>query len=98
MLRARTRIPLLKAAERICAKLRALSPGSYRLGWAVALTALLGLPALRAAEAILVSDQGFGLPFTRFYPFEEIGNVSRGVRLGFDPLGRITVTRGGSCI
>ena len=39
-----------------------------------------------------------GLPFTRFYSFEEIGNASRGMRLGFDPLGRIAVTRAGSCI
>jgi signal transduction histidine kinase/ligand-binding sensor domain-containing protein len=39
-----------------------------------------------------------GLPFTRFYPFDEIGKVSRGARLGFDRLGRIAVSRAGSCV
>ena len=41
------------------------------------------------------STQGeMGLPYTRFYSFDEIGKVSRGARLGFDPLGRIVVARG----
>jgi signal transduction histidine kinase len=44
------------------------------------------------------SENVLGLPFTRFYSFEEIGNASRGARLGFDELGRIAVMRGGSCI
>jgi signal transduction histidine kinase len=37
-----------------------------------------------------------GLPFTRFYSFDEIGNAARGARLGFDHLGRIGVTSAGS--
>jgi signal transduction histidine kinase len=32
-----------------------------------------------------------GLPFTRSYPFEEIGNVPRGARLSFDRFGRLAV-------
>jgi signal transduction histidine kinase len=32
-----------------------------------------------------------GLPFTRAYPLEELGYVPRGVRLSFDPLGRLVV-------
>ena len=37
-----------------------------------------------------------GLPFSRFYSFEEIGNASRGARLGFDDVGRLAVTNAGS--
>jgi len=32
-----------------------------------------------------------GLPWTRLYPFEEIGNAPRRVRLSFDPYGRLAV-------
>lgn len=34
-----------------------------------------------------------GLPLTRFYPFEEIGRVSRGAQLSFDALGRVVVVQ-----
>ncbi|PTX91663.1 ATP-binding protein [Opitutus sp. ER46] len=37
-----------------------------------------------------------GLPLTRFYPFEEIGNVSRGAKLGFDGFGRLAVIHQGT--
>ncbi|MBK8479121.1 MAG: sensor histidine kinase [Opitutaceae bacterium] len=37
-----------------------------------------------------------GLPFNRVYSLPEIGNVSRGARLGFDVLGRIAVVSDGS--
>ncbi len=36
-----------------------------------------------------------GLPLIRFYPFEEIGSVSRGAHLSFDAFGRIAVTQNG---
>lgn len=36
-----------------------------------------------------------GLPFTRSYPLEEIGNVPRGVRLSFDTFGRLAVIHNG---
>lgn len=39
-----------------------------------------------------------GLPSSRFYSFEEIGNASRGARLGFDALGRLAITHQGSYI
>lgn len=34
-------------------------------------------------------EQARGLPFIRSYPLDEIGNVPRGLRLGFDEFGRI---------
>jgi len=36
-----------------------------------------------------------GLPFTRSYPLEEIGNVPRGARLTFDRFGRLAVVQDG---
>lgn len=36
-------------------------------------------------------DQARGLPFIRSYPLDEIGNVPRGLRLGFDEFGRLAV-------
>lgn len=56
------------------------------------------LTALVSHGAVTDGGGELGLPFTRFYSYEEIGNASRGMRLGFDPLGRIAMTRGGSCI
>jgi signal transduction histidine kinase len=53
------------------------------------LCALILMPAVRA-------DVVRGLPFTRSYPLEEIGNVSRGVRLSFDPFGRLALIQEGA--
>lgn len=39
-----------------------------------------------------------GLPLTRLYPFEEIGNVSRGAHLNFDVFGRIAVVQKGAYV
>ncbi len=36
-------------------------------------------------------EQARGLPFIRSYPLDEIGNVPRGLRLGFDEFGRLAV-------
>lgn len=36
-----------------------------------------------------------GLPLTRFYPFDEIGDVSRGAQLSFDSAGRLVVVHDG---
>lgn len=36
-----------------------------------------------------------GLPLSRFYSFEEIGDVFRGARLSFDPHGRVAVVQDG---
>lgn len=41
------------------------------------------------------ADAVRGLPFTRSYPLEEIGNVSRGVRLSFDPHDRLALIQDG---
>lgn len=60
------------------------------------LAALLATGAAGTAEPAPGGE--LGLPFTRFYSFEEIGNASRGMRLGFDSLGRVAVARAGSCI
>jgi signal transduction histidine kinase len=47
-----------------------------------------------AGPALLPAMEG--LPVTRFYPFEEIGNVSRGAHLNFDAFGRIAVVQRGT--
>ena len=47
-----------------------------------------------ASPALLTAIEG--LPVTRFYPFEEIGNVSRGAHLNFDAFGRIAVVHRGT--
>lgn len=39
-----------------------------------------------------------GLPITRVYPFEEIGDISRGGRLTFDRFGRLAVVQNGAYI
>ena len=39
-----------------------------------------------------------GLPFTRFFSFEDIGNASRGAHLGFDAYGRIAVIHPGGYV
>src|SRR5690606_12653520 len=39
-----------------------------------------------------------GLPITRNYTLDEIGDVSRNVRLGFDPAGRLAVISGDACV
>jgi len=36
-----------------------------------------------------------GLPFTRSYPLEEVGEIPRGARLGFDSFGRLAVIYAG---
>lgn len=59
---------------------------------ATVLAVFTGVAAISAAEPGTI----LGLPFSRFYSFEEIGNASRGARLGFDFLGRLAVTHQGS--
>ena len=49
---------------------------------------------LLCAGAILAGARGEelkGIPFIRTYPFDEIGNVPRGLRPGFDSFGRFAV-------
>lgn len=60
------------------------------------LAAMLWLGALGAIRADVEGE--LGLPTTRFYSFDEIGTVTRGARIGFDPFGRIAVSRGGACV
>lgn len=61
---------------------------------AAALGAAARLPA--AEETAVPGSNVLGLPFTRFYSFDEIGNAARGARLGFDHWGRIGVMSVGS--
>src|SRR5215216_2864086 len=75
---------------------RTPAPGAPRCRLALAVATLLAGLAAFAVEPEAGGE--LGLPFTRFYSYEEIGNASRGMRLGFDPLGRIAVSRGGSCL
>lgn len=68
-----------------------------RRGWtgrlmAVALSATslaVGAPTPEAVPAV------HGLPFTRSYPLEEIGNVAPGAHLNFDSFGRLAVVQEG---
>src|SRR3954447_16255737 len=61
---------------------------------------LFVLAAMTAAPSLVAAEPGtiLGLPFSRFYSFEEIGNASRGARLGFDSLGRLAITHQGSYV
>lgn len=74
------------------------SPAPDKRGCRFRFAAALMLAALGPLGAETGAGGELGLPFTRFYSYEEIGNTSRGMRLGFDPLGRIAVTRAGSCV
>ncbi|ACB76650.1 sensor histidine kinase [Opitutus terrae] len=56
---------------------------------------LLGLALFSGASGACGKETIRGLPFTRSYPLEEIGNVPRGPRLGFDAFGRLAVTHNG---
>ncbi len=54
------------------------------------------MASLFASASMPASPLSFrGLPFTRFYPLEEIGNVWRGERLSFDAFGRVAVVHEG---
>jgi signal transduction histidine kinase len=57
-------------------------------------------PAVAAAAATAADPTGDirGLPLTRFYPFEEIGNVTQGARLAFDAFGRLAVMQDGAYV
>lgn len=59
-----------------------------RTGWRhwLAVLGCLVMPAVQAA-----ATQPRGLPFIRTYPLDEIGNVPRSLRLGFDAHGRVAV-------
>ena len=39
-----------------------------------------------------------GAPLTRHYAFEEVANMSRGARIGFDSFGRLTVIQNGAAV
>ena len=60
--------------------------------------AIVSAAPLQAQRPQTVGDNIRGLPITRFYPFEEIGDVSRGARLSFDEFGRLTVIQNGVCM
>ncbi|HVT72926.1 MAG TPA: sensor histidine kinase [Lacunisphaera sp.] len=69
-----------------------------RLGGVFTLAA--ALPAGASPEATTApAPQGVhGLPFTRFYSFDEIGNVGPSARLSFDRFGRIAIGHAGSYV
>ncbi|HEX2853184.1 MAG TPA: sensor histidine kinase [Opitutaceae bacterium] len=58
----------------------------------------LGLVIASPAVLMATTTTVEGLPLTRFYPFEEIGNVSRGAHLNFDVFGRIAVVQRGAYV
>ncbi|HEY9154463.1 MAG TPA: hypothetical protein VIM69_04990, partial [Opitutaceae bacterium] len=75
-----------------------------RLLVGIALACGWGGLSVRAETAALPHEDAtpsmhiFGMPPIRTYSYEEIGNVSAGVQLGSDPLGRLTVVHKGSYI
>lgn len=77
--------PMQGVGFRLASGLAAPNRPAFPGRWATLL--VCGLIAARAFGAVE------GLPLTRFYPFEEIGRVSRGPNLGFDPLGRVAVVQ-----
>ncbi len=68
---------------------------SLRLGAAFALAAPAFGESAREAPPDEERAALHGLPFTRSYPLEEIGNVPRGAKLSFDRFGRLAVVHDG---
>ncbi len=56
----------------------------------------MGLAGWMVATGVLCSQLSFsetvGIPPVRLFSIEDVGNISPGFRLGFDPLGRVSVT------
>ncbi|HVZ64542.1 MAG TPA: ATP-binding protein [Lacunisphaera sp.] len=69
-----------------------------RLGGALAAAAALPSGVRAEVTAAPMSQGVRGLPFTRFYSFDEIGNVGPSARLSFDRFGRIAVGHAGSYV
>jgi signal transduction histidine kinase len=61
----------------------------------IAFLGSLACLAVGSATAQEAPEKIHGLPFTRFYSFEEIGNSARGSRLSFDAHGRLAVVHAG---
>ena len=72
--------------------------GLHQFRWCVAVGC--GLMTFAAGALLAAPESGAagalrGLPFTRSYPLEEVGNVPRGARLSFDRFGRLAVVYDG---
>lgn len=74
---------------------RCSASGARRSRWLVAL--LCGW-AIAAGSAFAADQVGRGLPVTRSYSYAEIGELSPGVQLSLDPLGRLVVVEDGTYI
>ncbi|MGH7996290.1 MAG: ATP-binding protein [Opitutaceae bacterium] len=64
---------------------------------ALLLSVALGIAGAAATAAPAPPLEVRGLPFTRFYSFDDIGDASAGARLAFDPIGRLAVIYQGDC-
>jgi hypothetical protein len=71
-------------------------PGHRRTIHLLLSLVLCGAAALKAADVSPLMLRG--LPFTRFYSLDEIGQVAAGARLSFDPLGRLAVIHEGGYV
>src|SRR5687768_2865343 len=78
------------------AKRRAMIIPGLRVRTHLATLAVVAGAALFPLSIPAAPTTARGLPFSRFDSFEEIGNASRGARLGFDDRGRLAVTNAGS--
>ncbi len=76
-----------------------LGASRWRAAWTIVVVA--AAVSTTRAELPPAAEAGGdirGLPITRFYPYEEIGNVSRGPRLNFDAFGRVAVIQDGAYV
>ena len=87
--RVATNPPAWPIATGLGAKPLRLDRLGNRTGVWAALVVVLALAAVGASRAQEPSGGVHGLPFTRFYSFDEIGNIGPGARLGFDSFGRL---------
>lgn len=89
--------PWTPAHPRLASRFLRLDDARFSLRSAlVFLAATLCLSAAEGTGASATSVRG--LPFTRFYPFEEIGAISRGAKLTFDQFGRVAVVKDSALI
>ncbi|HVU35124.1 MAG TPA: ATP-binding protein [Opitutaceae bacterium] len=73
--------------------------GRGRRRWLAFVVLLMAIACIAPAGSAAPAEPASairGLPLTRYYPFEEIGDVSRGARLSFDRFGRLGVLQDGS--
>jgi signal transduction histidine kinase len=89
-------------ARRFATTLGIKSLWPVRLGNRIVIAAVLvagfSLSAAGHSWAEVTTEGVHGLPFTRFYSYDEIGDVGPGARLGFDSFGRLAAIHVGGYV